>query len=136
MDLQKQLQILLNDEIKKANLNLEVKNVYPDPRKESITLNSLPGSTTTKAYMDGSYDMDIIYEIRVQSSNAEQADRLTWAIDEFIKAIDSNKLVSGDNSFLFTKVDVSNAPFMSGQREDGFFIFITDFKISVFVDED
>lgn len=135
MDLQKQLQKLLNNEIKKANLQIEVKNVYPDPRTESVTLNSLPGSTNTKAYMDGSYDMDIIYEIRVQSSNAEQADRLTWAIDEFIKAIDSNQLVSGDNSFLFTKVDVSNAPFMSGQREDGFFIFITDFKISVFVDE-
>ena len=136
MDLQKQLQILLNNEIKKTNIDIEVKNVYPDPRKEAITLNSLPGSTTTKAYMDGSYDMDVIYEIRVQLSNAERADRLTWAIDEFIKAIDSNQLVSGDGSFLFTKVDVSNAPFMSGQREDGFFIFITDFKISVFVDED
>lgn len=134
MDLQHKLNKLLVEKLFESGVTIEIKNTYPEPNQEAITLNSLPGSNITSSYMDNSFDQDINFEIRVQIANADRANKVSWAIDNFLKDINRDTLKSDDNSFNFVKLTVDNAPFMSEQGEDGFFAFLTDFKISIYVE--
>lgn len=134
MDLQHKLNKLLVEKLFESGVTIEIKNTYPEPKQEAITLNSLPGSNITSSYMDNSFDQDINFEIRVQIANADRANKVSWAIDNFLKDINRDTLKSDDNSFNFVKLTVDNAPFMSEQGEDGFFAFLTDFKISIYVE--
>lgn len=125
MDLIKRLKENVNEQ---TDLPIDLKIGYLDA-EESLVIYALAGSTITQEYMDGAKDINVNYEVAMKSKDGALAERTLWKVSE---ALDKLKEVdSKDNSFTFNKLRVTSKPFINYFDEQGWFVFLLNFTVSV-----
>lgn len=101
---------------------------------ESLVIYPLPGSTTTKEYMDGAKDVDMNYEIAMKSKDGDKLQQVLWLISEHLDKIKS--VISQDDSFTFNKLTITSKPFINQYDEQGWLVFLLDFTANITIEGD
>ncbi|MGA4724208.1 minor capsid protein [Carnobacterium maltaromaticum] len=101
---------------------------------ESLVIYPLPGSATTKEYMDGAKDVDMNYEIAMKSKDGDKLEQVLWLISEQLDKIKS--VISQDNSFTFNKLNITSRPFINQFDEQGWLVFLLDFTANITIEGD
>lgn len=97
---------------------------------DSITVMSLPGSTTTRTYYDGVKDKAMNYEIRGKTlEKVDVAEADLFKIADHLGALE--ELQSADESFSFSDIVVSEEPYFLDADEEGSIIFGLTFVANV-----
>ena len=101
---------------------------------ESLVIYPLPGSATTKEYMDGAKDVDMNYEIAMKSKDGDKLQRVLWLISEHLDKVKS--VISQDDSFTFNKLTITSKPFINQYDEQGWLVFLLDFTANITIEGD
>lgn len=101
---------------------------------ESLVIYPLPGSATTKEYMDGAKDVDMNYEIAMKSKDGDKLQRVLWLISEHLDKVKS--VISQDDSFTFNKLTITSKPFINEYNEQGWLVFLLDFTANITIEGD
>lgn len=115
------------------NLPIQLRSGYLGT-DESLVIYPLPGSTTTKEYMDGAKDVDMNYEIAMKSKDGDKLQQVLWLISEHLDKIKS--VISQDDSFTFNKLKITSKPFISQFDEQGWLVFLLDFTANITIEGD
>lgn len=99
---------------------------------ESLVIYPLPGSATTKEYMDGAKDVDMNYEIAMKSKDGDKLQRVLWLISEHLDKVKS--VISQDDSFTFNKLNITSKPFINQYDEQGWLVFLLDFTANITIE--
>ncbi|KAA0941618.1 capsid protein [Sporosarcina sp. ANT_H38] len=99
---------------------------------ESFVLYPLPGSRVTQEYMDGTTDQQLNYEISFKSKSHRSINDTLWAVQTELEK--TKKIISGNGSFEFDELIITNKPFINQIDEQGWFVFLLNVqaKITVF----
>lgn len=101
---------------------------------ESLVIYPLPGSATTKEYMDGAKDVDMNYEIAMKSKDGDKLQQVLWLISEHLDKVKS--VISQDDSFTFNKLTITSKPFINEYNEQGWLVFLLDFTANITIEGD
>ena len=101
---------------------------------ESLVIYPLPGSATTKEYMDGAKDVDMNYEIAMKSKDGDKLQQVLWLISEHLDKVKS--VISQDDSFTFNKLTITSKPFINQYDEQGWLVFLLDFTANITIEGD
>lgn len=101
---------------------------------ESLVIYSLAGSTTTQEYMDGAKDVNVNYEVAMKSKDGALAEKALWQISETLDSL--NEITSEDNSYIFNKLRVTSKPFINYFDDQGWFVFLLNFTVSITTNEE
>ena len=101
---------------------------------ESLVIYPLPGSATTKEYMDGAKDVDMNYEIAMKSKDGDKLQQVLWLISEHLDKVKS--VISQDDSFTFNKLTITSKPFINQFDEQGWLVFLLDFTANITIEGD
>ncbi|TFI66647.1 capsid protein [Carnobacterium divergens] len=99
---------------------------------ESLVIYPLPGSATTKEYMDGAKDVDMNYEIAMKSKDGDKLQQVLWLISEHLDKVKS--VISQDDSFTFNKLTITSKPFINQYDEQGWLVFLLDFTANITIE--
>ena len=99
---------------------------------ESLVIYPLPGSATTKEYMDGAKDVDMNYEIAMKSKDGDKLQQVLWLISEHLDKVKS--VISQDDSFTFNKLTITSKPFINEYNEQGWLVFLLDFTANITIE--
>ncbi|CCO12057.2 minor capsid protein R135 [Carnobacterium maltaromaticum LMA28] len=99
---------------------------------ESLVIYPLPGSATTKEYMDGAKDVDMNYEIAMKSKDGDKLQQVLWLISEHLDKVKS--VISQDDSFTFNKLTITSKPFINQFDEQGWLVFLLDFTANITIE--
>ena len=99
---------------------------------DSFVLYPLPGSRVTQEYMDGTTDQQLNYEIAFKSKSQNKINDTLWAVQTELEK--TKKIISGNGSFEFDELIITNKPFINQIDEQGWFVFLLNVqaKITVF----
>lgn len=99
---------------------------------ESFVLYPLPGSRVTQEYMDGTTDQQLNYEIAFKSKSQNKINDTLWSVQTELEK--TKKIISGNGSFEFDELIITNKPFINQIDEQGWFVFLLNVqaKITVF----
>lgn len=125
MDLIERLKEKVNEQ---TDLPIDLKIGYLDS-DESLVIYSLAGSTVTQEYMDSAKDINVNYEVAMKSKDGSLAERTLWKTSETLDKLKEVK--SKDNSFIFNRLRVTSKPFINYFDEQGWFVFLLNFTVSV-----
>ncbi|AMQ06731.1 phage tail terminator protein [Sporosarcina psychrophila] len=102
---------------------------------ESFVLYPLPGSRVTQEYMDGTTDQQLNYEIAFKSKFQNKINDTLWSVQTELEK--TKKIISGNGSFEFDELVITNKPFINHIDEQGWFVFLLNVqaKITVFKEE-
>ncbi|MET3658384.1 phage tail terminator protein [Sporosarcina psychrophila] len=102
---------------------------------ESFVLYPLPGSRVTQEYMDGTTDQQLNYEIAFKSKFQNKINDTLWSVQTELEK--TKKIISGNGSFEFDELVITNKPFINQIDEQGWFVFLLNVqaKITVFKEE-
>ncbi len=102
---------------------------------ESFVLYPLPGSRVTQEYMDGTTDQQLNYEIAFKSKSQNKINDTLWAVQTELEK--TRVIVSGNNSFEFDELIITNKPFINQLDDQGWFVFLLNVqaKITIFKEE-
>lgn len=102
---------------------------------ESFVLYPLPGSRVTQEYMDGTTDQQLNYEIAFKSKSQNKINDTLWSVQTELEK--TRVIVSGNNSFEFDELIITNKPFINQIDEQGWFVFLLNVqaKITVYKEE-
>lgn len=95
---------------------------------DSIALYSLPGGKTLTTDYIGNKYKELNYEIQGKSKSPETIQYAIMEISEFLESVEYDEIQSSNGSFGFDKFSISNEPFYSNQKDDGFFYFALTFQ--------
>lgn len=124
----------LQDEINTIpNLPMKLKQGYLGVG-ESLVIYSLPGSTLTQVYMDGTEQWQMNYEIAMQSEKQRDIDATLWAIHNKLDTL--NKLSSNDDSFHIEGLSITDKPFINQIDEQGWFVFLLSFQADIIINKE
>lgn len=129
MDLINRLKETINEQ---TNIPTELKIGYLDAN-ESLVIYSLAGSSVTQEYMDGAKDINVNYEVAMKSKDGALAEQALWKISETLDTLKEVK--SKDESYIFNKLRVTSKPFINYFDEQGWFVFLLDFTVSITTNE-
>ena len=101
---------------------------------ESLVIYPLPGSATTKEYMDGAKDVDMNYEIAMKSKDGDKLQQVLWLMSEHLDKVKS--VISQDDSFTFNKLTITSKPFINQFDEQGWLVFLLDFTANITIEGD
>ncbi|MFS7425196.1 minor capsid protein [Carnobacterium maltaromaticum] len=99
---------------------------------ESLVIYPLPGSATTKEYMDGAKDVDMNYEIAMKSKDGDKLQQVLWLMSEHLDKVKS--VISQDDSFTFNKLNITSKPFINQYDEQGWLVFLLDFTANITIE--
>lgn len=102
---------------------------------ESLVMYPLPGSQTVTAYMDGTKDQQLNYEIAMKSKQQSSINSTLWLIQNELEHLE--KVESSNNSFHFEELIITNKPFINQVDDQGSFVFLLNVQanITVFKEE-
>lgn len=94
----------------------------------SISVATLPASTTIRKYYDGVEDKEYIHELTVKAKASERefATQELASVGQQLEKIDD--IPSGDNSYDFGGINVTNEMFFSEATTDGWIYFKMQIK--------
>lgn len=93
---------------------------------ESVVISELPGGQVSKEYYDGIKEETLNYEIAIKTKDQAKAHGTLWNIQTYLERL--TDIQSGNNSFEFEKLNMTNKPFLSNADEEGFFFYVLDFS--------
>lgn len=83
--------------------------------------------------MDGTKDWAMNYEIAMKSKNHVEVSNALWKIQTVLEQLE--ELPSNDGSYKFEKLTITNKPFINGNDEQGWFVFLLDLQAEITVYE-
>ncbi|MGR3742115.1 minor capsid protein [Companilactobacillus sp. DQM5] len=93
---------------------------------DSLVMYGIPGGKVNRKYYDGVKDESLNYEIGIKTKNQKLANRTLWLIQTHLEGLE--ELLSDDSSFEFQGIEISNKPFLSGEDEQDFFIYLLNIQ--------
>lgn len=112
------------------NLSVSCKMGYLGT-SESFVIYPLPGSQIVSEFMDGTSDQRLNYEFAMKSKLQSRIHQTLWAVQNELEKI--KELKSGDNSFEFDEIIVTDKPFIRDADEQGWFVFLLDVQANITV---
>ena len=91
---------------------------------EDLVVYSLPGGNVEKAFMDGTIEISLPFEIAIKSQDQELANAHLWTIHEALSDWDL-ELPSQNGSYLFLGLD-NMKPFLNEKDDQGYFVYLLD----------
>lgn len=122
------LEILKNKINTIPDLPIQMKIGYLE-QDESLVLYTLPGSTVSKEYYDGTKELVVNIEIAMKSKDGATAEKALWEITNFLENLDD--VSSEDDDFDFDKIVVTSRPFVNAMHEQGWLVFLLNAKAFV-----
>lgn len=112
-------------------LPLKCKMGYLDTG-ESFVVYPLPGSRIIAGYMDGASEQQLNFEFAMKSKRQGKIHSTLWLVQGELERL--QELKSGDGSYEFQELIITNKPFINYLDEQGWFVFLLDVqaKITVF----
>lgn len=107
---------------------LKMKLGYLDS-DESFVMYPLPGGRVIDEFLDGTTDQQLNYELAMQSQSQSKIHQTLWEVQNKLELM--NDLNSGDRSFDFHKLTITNKPFINQIDEQGWFVFLLDFQVEL-----
>ena len=92
--------------------------------KEGLVLYPLPGGQVKKEYMDGSKDVNLIFEIAIKTKDQQKASECLWEINKELSEFDLD-LPSKNDSYIFNDLTVT-APTLNERDGQGYYIYLQD----------
>lgn len=96
---------------------------------EALVIYPLPGSRTIAEYMDGTKDVALNFEIAMKSKRQDVIHNTLWLLHNSLENIET--LESGDDSFQFDEIVITNKPFINQLDDQGWFIFLLDIQAKI-----
>lgn len=97
--------------------------------EESLVIYPLPGSNVIAAYMDGTKDENLNYEIAMKSRDQEKISSTLWLV---ARTLEETKVIeSKDDSFKFDGLRITNLPFVNNADEQGWFTFLLNVQATI-----
>ncbi|UBM06612.1 minor capsid protein [Enterococcus mundtii] len=116
----------LNEKINQIpNLTLNIRKGYLSA-VESLVIYPLPGGKVDVEYYDGIKDELLNYEIAMKSKDGSKIEQTLWLLSDVLENIE--ELSSKDGSFEYNNLTITNRPFINEADEQGWFVFLLDFK--------
>lgn len=128
IDFQDRLADLLDEEINSLSLDIPLFNDN-NGTDESLALYSLPGGTVIKAYMDGTKEKQLNYEIQGKSKDRDKIFNIISIISSILESIEN--VPSNNNSYEFQEIAVSSEPYFNDSETDGYLYFMTTFQVKL-----
>lgn len=89
--------------------------------KDSIALNALAGGRTIRSFYDGVSDKRLPFEFSIKTTEQKRA---TDALNDIARNLEElSQLPSGNGSYDFQDIILTDEPFSVGQDEKGFFFY-------------
>lgn len=98
---------------------------------ESLVIYPLPGSRVVQGYMDGTRDWAMNYEIAMKSQDSVAINDTLWKIQTKLEQL--QELPSGDGSYEFENLIITNKPFINQLDDQGWFVFLLDVQANITV---
>lgn len=99
--------------------------------KESLVIYPIAGSSITQGYMDGVKDINLNYEIAMNSQDGQKISDTLWKIQNYLELLDS--VESADDSFDFNDLKITNKPYIISTDDKGWLVFQLTFTANVTV---
>lgn len=128
IDFQDRLADLLDEEIISLSLDIPLFNDN-NGTDESLALYSLPGGTVIKAYMDGTKEKQLNYEIQGKSKDRDKIFNIISIISSILESIED--VPSNNNYYEFQEIAVSSEPYFNDSETDGYLYFRTTFQVKL-----
>lgn len=124
----------ITEEINKgAGLPIKLRTGYLGAN-ESLVIYSLPGSTVSQVYMDESKDVNLNYEIAMNSKDGEKINKTLWLTSDFLDKL--KVLASKDKNFKFNHLTITSKPFINDYNDQGWFVFLLNFTANITIFEE
>lgn len=120
----------LADEVNTLNLPVPLSIGYLQ-EVESLVIYPMPGSKTTKTYMDGATDQALNFEFAMKSKSPRKLHDTLWLIQNEIEQLKT--LNSNDDSFEFRQIKVTDKPFIGDADNQGWFVFLLNISAEITV---
>jgi hypothetical protein len=91
---------------------------------DDLVIYALPGGKIDKAFMDGTREMSLNYEIAVKTQDQRLANDIMWLINQALSDL-ALDLPSQNQSYTFMNLDVEK-PFLNDKDKKGFYIYLLD----------
>ena len=131
MDLLERLQERINSI---QNLPYKCLADYLDANS-GLRIYSLSGSNVVQAYMDGSKDEEVNFEIAIRSDDSAQCETTLWSIQSVLEKLKQNEIKSSDSGFIFNSLTITNKPFINQEDEKGLFTYMLDIQANITTEE-
>lgn len=95
---------------------------------ESLSIMAMPGGAET-VYFDGTRDKE--YQIQVNAKSKNQLNCYDALTEIYQKLENLEELPSQNNSFEFNKIETKSLPFLLGQDEQGYFIYVLSISAKI-----
>jgi len=93
---------------------------------ESLGVYPIPGSRDIRVFMNGTKDVQLNYEIAMKSKIQGRINNTLWLIQNELDRL--NELESGDGSFEFEELIITNKPFINQVDDQGWFVFLLNIQ--------
>lgn len=125
MDLLEQLVASINTQ------NLPTLKIGYVSDEESFVVYPLPGSRATKAYMDGTAELVINYEIIHKSKDQELINATLWQVQSYLEMIEDLP----STEYTFIGLEVTNKPYIQSLDVQGWYQSCIDIAITIEIKE-
>lgn len=125
MDLLEQLVASINTQ------NLPTLKIGYVSDEESFVVYPLPGSRVTKAYMDGTAELVINYEIIHKSKDQELINATLWQVQSYLEMIEDLP----STEYTFIGLEVTNKPYIQSLDTQGWYQSCIDIAITIEIKE-
>lgn len=100
---------------------------------EDLVIYPLPGGKIIQLFMDGTKEMELVFEVAVKSKDQELANAIMWSINEALSQIDLS-IPSKNGSYQFLSLETTK-PFLLEKDDQGYFIYLLDLKAILELEE-
>ncbi|MGX7141441.1 minor capsid protein [Facklamia languida] len=100
---------------------------------EDLVIYPLPGGKIIQLFMDGTKEMELVFEVTVKSKDQELANSIMWSINEALSQIDLS-IPSKNGSYQFLSLETTK-PFLLEKDDQGYFIYLLDLKAILELEE-
>ena len=100
-----------------------------------LRIYSLSGSNVVQAYMDGSKDEELNFEIGIRSDDSAQCENILLQIQSVLENLKQNEIQSTDGGFIFNSLTITNKPFLNQEDEKGLFTYMLDVQANITTEE-
>lgn len=87
---------------------------------ESFVVYPLPGSRVIREYMDGVKEQQLNFEFAMRSQSQATINQTLWLVQNELENL--NDIASGNESFEFIDLIITNKPYINQADDRGFFL--------------